>query len=418
MRPRQRQRGEIETLPSGSLRVKVYAGIDPVTKKRHYLTETIPPGPAARKAAERARTKFLSQVDERRNPRSKGTLDDLLDRHVDQLDVDVQTKRGYRNVLNKHVRPFLGTTQAAKIGVEALESLYADARKCRDHCRGRSYIVHCKAEEHECRPTCRPHECKGLADSTIRQIHWVVSGAMDSAVRWGWISVNPCDHAKKPAVPKPNPQPPSAAEAAAIINAAWEWDPEWGAFVWLAMTTGARRGELCALRVRHMGLDLGVIDLHRALYQRDDRSWAEKDTKSHQHRRVVMDPETVEVAEDLVRRRQSDCDAIGAPFTRNEYLFSPSPDGRQFLVPDTATQRYERMVAKLGIDSTLHKLRHYSATELIAAGVDPRTVAGRLGHGGGGSTTLRVYAAWISEADQRAATTLAGRMPARPKAAV
>jgi len=54
------------------------------------------------------------------------------------------------------------------------------------------------------------------------------------------------------------------------------------------------------------------------------------------------------------------------------------------------------------------------ATELIAAGVDIRTVAGRLGHGGGGTTTLRVYAAWVSESDQRAATNLGSRMPARP----
>jgi site-specific recombinase XerD len=51
------------------------------------------------------------------------------------------------------------------------------------------------------------------------------------------------------------------------------------------------------------------------------------------------------------------------------------------------------MCAKLGIDSHLHALRHYSATELLTAGVDLRTVAGRLGHGGGGATTLRVYAA-------------------------
>ncbi len=40
-----RVRGLIETLPSGSLRVKVYAGIDPVSKKRLYLDETLPAGP-------------------------------------------------------------------------------------------------------------------------------------------------------------------------------------------------------------------------------------------------------------------------------------------------------------------------------------------------------------------------------------
>ena len=73
------------------------------------------------------------------------------------------------------------------------------------------------------------------------------------------------------------------------------------------------------------------------------------------------------------------------------------------------------MAAGLDIDTTLKSLRHYTATELISAGVDVRTVAGRLGHGGGGPTTLRVYTAWTSEADQRAAQTVSGRMPARPK---
>ncbi|MFG3298859.1 tyrosine-type recombinase/integrase [Micromonospora chersina] len=73
------------------------------------------------------------------------------------------------------------------------------------------------------------------------------------------------------------------------------------------------------------------------------------------------------------------------------------------------------MAARLGIATNLHALRHYSATELIAAGVDVRTVAGRLGHGGGGATTLRVYAAWLSESDQRAAASLAARIPGPPR---
>ena len=72
------------------------------------------------------------------------------------------------------------------------------------------------------------------------------------------------------------------------------------------------------------------------------------------------------------------------------------------------------MCAGLGYDIHLHQLRHYSATELISGGVDVRTVAGRLGHGGGGVTTLRYYTAWVAEADQRASRALADRVPQLP----
>ena len=53
----------------------------------------------------------------------------------------------------------------------------------------------------------------------------------------------------------------------------------------------------------------------------------------------------------------------------------------------------------------LHDLRHFQATELIAAGVDVRTVAGRLGHADP-STTLRIYAAFMEPADQGAARVI------------
>ena len=82
--------------------------------------------------------------------------------------------------------------------------------------------------------------------------------------------------------------------------------------------------------------------------------------------------------------------------------------------PSGVSHRYARMCASLGIDSHPHALRHYSATELLSAGIDLRTVAGRLGHGGGGATTLRVYAAWVAESDRRAAQLLGERMR-RPK---
>jgi len=74
-----RAQGNIETLPSGALRVRVYAGIDPVTKKRHLLTEVIPPGPKAARLAESAKHRLLREVADRRNPRTSATVDQLLD---------------------------------------------------------------------------------------------------------------------------------------------------------------------------------------------------------------------------------------------------------------------------------------------------------------------------------------------------
>lgn len=139
----------------------------------------------------------------------------------------------------------------------------------------------------------------------------------------------------------------------------------------------------------------------------------EKDTKTHQQRRVVLDPETAAVLKEHHARARDRVAALGETLSPDAFVFSSEPDSRLPMKPDTATQHYRRMAMSLRINTTLKNLRHYTATELISGGVDVRTVAGRLGHGGG-STTLRVYTAWTSEADQRASRTVSGRMPARP----
>lgn len=252
----------------------------------------------------------------------------------------------------------------------------------------------------------------GARPATIRQIHFIISGALKRAVRWGWISSNPIVFAETPPAPKAKPRPPSPAEAARILTEAWA-DPDWGTLVWLAIVTGVRRGELCALRWRDLDLTTGVINVSRSIGQRNKDTW-EKDTKDHQHRRIAVDEETVGILVEHRRRLEDRCAELSEPAPEDAFVFSLAPDNSTYMRPNSVSERYSDLADRLGIATSLHKPRHYSATELIAAGVDIRTVAGRLGHGGGGTTTLRVYAAWVSESDQRAAGNLGARMPARP----
>jgi integrase len=85
-----------------------------------------------------------------------------------------------------------------------------------------------------------------MAVSTVLQIHSIISGALTAAVRWDWIASNPARIAQRPRQKPPQPDPPSAKEAARLVEAAFSMDDDWGTLVWLVMTTGIRRGEVCA----------------------------------------------------------------------------------------------------------------------------------------------------------------------------
>ena len=407
-----RQRGSIDALPSGALRVRVYAGVDPVTRRRHDLIEIVPAGPGAERRAEEVRVRLLAELQERRNPRTSATVDQLLDQYLALHNGGKTTLSTYRMYADKHVRPFVGHLKVGALEADVVDSLYAELRRCREHCDGRGFVAHRIQGEHDCDQRCGPHRCRPLADATIRQIHFLLSGAFNRAVKWRWVSRNPISQAEPPAPPSPDPEPPRPEEAAQLLRDAWK-DPDWGALVWLAMTTGARRGELCALRWKHVDLVNGVITLRRSIAQNGTET-EEKDTKTHQRRHVTMDPETVGVLTDHWHWCAARAAELDVMLGQEAFVFSNAPDSSTHLLPSSVTQRYRRMAERAGIDTHLHNLRHYSATELIAAGVDIRTVAGRLGHSGGGTTTLRVYAAWVNEADQRAAVSLASRLPSRP----
>jgi integrase len=228
----------------------------------------------------------------------------------------------------------------------------------------------------------------------------ICSAAPALAKRYKWVDSNVAQDATMPSVGRPHPDPPTPEQAARLLNLVWTDDEEFGLYLWTSFTAGGRRGEMVGLRENRFNFDgLSVWFAKNYLVKGGKR--IEKAPKDGEGRFVSLDPLTCELNRDYFARCRAAGAKIGVEVPEDAFAYSPDPSGREPWNPDTMTHRYRRYADLVGIRSSLKETRHYSATQLLASGVDLNTVAGRLGHAEG-STTLKFYAQFTQAADQRA----------------
>jgi integrase len=210
---------------------------------------------------------------------------------------------------------------------------------------------------------------------------------------------------------------PSVEVVRKVIDAAGERDPRLAPLLVLAALTGMRRGELCALRWTDVDLKLGVIEVSRSVVVVPG-GVAEKTTKTDNSREVALDPVGIALLEEYKDEVIGWAKAVGTTLLADAFIFSPFIDCTTPFRPDNVTSFFIRVRDSVGAKGVrLHDLRHFTATQLIGAGVDVRTVAGRLGHADS-SLTLRIYSHLIEDRD-RAAAVIMGEVlgPTKKKAA-
>lgn len=248
-----------------------------------------------------------------------------------------------------------------------------------------------------------------VAPATVRRLHTALRSALTQAVRWEWIARNPATNATLPTLPPSEVRPPEPADVAKLITAAEEHDPDFAAWLHLAAAAGARRGELVALRWSDLDLDAGTVLFARALVEGPD-GVVEKTTKTRKGRRLSLDAATVAVLRVHRARALERAMACGARLAPDAWVFTGDAAGRTPWRPELPSRRFIRLRRRLGLEVRLHDLRHFHATRLLVAGVDVATVAGRLGHSGGGRTTLAVYSHFLEQADRHAADVIGNVM--------
>jgi integrase len=252
-----------------------------------------------------------------------------------------------------------------------------------------------------------PADQRGFIRRTIKPgIHSILSGAFAAAQRWEWTDRNPAESAKPPTTRRQPIPATSPDEVAKVIAEARARNAALGLYLWLAVVTGVRRGELCGLQIRDIDLDRGLVHVAFNYVVRAGQH-VRKDTKTHQDRWLAIDPDTCALIADYLDDIRPELATVGVVLRDDAYLFSNDPAHSRPWNPDWATHKVAEAAAAAGVDLDIKGGRHYTASQLLASGFDLRNTAARLGHSGGGATTLRHYADPVPEVDRRAAAYLA-----------
>ena len=353
--------------------MRVRTGRDPLTGRYRQISRTFH---GLKKDAQMALNELAVEADQGKLANTNATFSQLAEQWLNlaKPGLGPQTLRSYRGLLDNHILPALGTRPLRQIQTADLDSLYHSLVKR-----------------------------KGLSTSSVRRVHTVVHRAFQQGVRWKWVRENPASLVSLPKLSRHEVTPPDVGQVKQLLAAAAKFDPVFGRLLHLAATTGARRGELCALKWKHVDTDSSALLIEHAIIEIPGGGWLEKDTKTHASRRIALDGESLRVLAEQRAYADELARMAGLSLMHESYVFSLEPDGQRPFLPTYVTRRFELVRTNLGLTQIrLHDFRHFAATRLISSGVSVRTVAGRLGHSNA-SMTLQVYSHFVEATDREAA---------------
>ena len=145
-------RGHIQQLPSGSFRVKVYAGTNPVTGKQRLLRQTCPDEASAHAAL----GQLLAEADGGRFPTGRRLSGQALDRYLEVADLEVSTREAHEGYIRRTIGPVLGEVKIRQLGADSLDALYTALKKCSRLCGKAAADRALRGRRARMRPAVRP----------------------------------------------------------------------------------------------------------------------------------------------------------------------------------------------------------------------------------------------------------------------
>ena len=309
------------------------------------------------------------------------TLGEWMDKWMDEymiFTIKENTIKGYRSQIDHQIKPFIGHKQLASLTTADIQKFYNKIKK-----EGR---VH-------------PHPIHGhvLSDSMVRKIHMMLHEAMEVAVRERYIVRNPTDNTTIPKKTTTEKQVLDDSQLNRFLEAI-QGEPYWHDFFYVEVMTGLRRGEICGIKWSDIDFNEGTLCIKRSVSTKEGGGVSIGETKTDAGARTIIMPPSVAT---LLWKKRSD--AI------NEWVFPHYTNPSDPLHPSSAYKKLKTLLKRLELPLLrFHDLRHTFATQATDGGVDPKTLAGILGHTDA-SFTLDTYTHVTSDM-QRGASAIVNNM--------
>lgn len=298
-----------------------------------------------------------------------------------------RTYERYREAVSRHIEPALGSLR-----LTALRPAHIVAAEAEWQERGRCY------------------GSGGLSASTVRHHHAVLRKALQTAVSWQLLAVNPAAAVTPPRATRREMLALDVDQAIQLLGALQ--DTEFEAPLLTALYTGLRLSELRGLRWKDVDLNTGHLRIQQTLQRRADGTLTAHETKTHRSRRSVSIPSTVIAALRALRPRQVEARLLaGGAWEEGDFVFADSL-GRP-LNEARLRGAFHRTLSQANLPRLrLHDLRHSMATLMLSAGEHPKVVSERLGHSSVG-ITLDLYSHVLPGLQDAAAERMVATLTAR-----
>ena len=297
-------------------------------------------------------------------------IDKWLDEHKSGI-IRPSTFASYKRYSDSYIKPRLGHRKLTQITSREIQEMYNSLK-------------------HEGRINTTEEMGTELANSTVRSIHMLLHEALDGAVREGLIPRNPTDGTTIPRLVKTEKTVLLESQIEKFMKTI-ENDEVWHDLFFMELMTGLRRGEICALKWND------IDEKNRILHVRKTIRYAKKqlivgETKTNEGNRKIVLPASV--MDMLMKRKEKSI---------SEWIFPKSLNPTMPIDPASAYRRLKEILKEADLpDMRFHDLRHTFATHAATSGIDPRTLAGILGHTKP-SFTLDAYTHVTTDMQKRAA---------------